>query len=524
MNIFNAATPCTNVYDECPEYQSQGYCERNPEYMQQTCPVTCNMCPESQGFMPGQQAQNNIQYNPGMQPNFPNYGWTTNNQNLNQQPLVQQTEQQTQSNTVKQPAKEEKVKPPEKTKKEKEEEDKDVKELTNTADESDSDSDDEPPTNEQTQPSSKHIEKELARKNNKKQKRKILAMENEKSKKRSHEIKDLNSSPERTSGSGESEHEAVDDKDITKLVETGVVKSVISSKRKSNVNGHLMRSFKRTEFNDDVNSSSERDVTEEDNDEQQEEVSGEEEDDDEDIDSSGNARADVDAGKQKQGKNDKEEDQEKNKNQNNAAQEDKTENAEKYEDEEEANKNKAKPVEQRSSQQKKKLMQNMIENGQLQAYSVSKAKTRGKVPADDSEEVNEENGGEDESTDVDLDMKETGLDAFSSGSGDEMMHLTLRQTYNKQYDNQESPAYKILTGNFEKDMMAALGEDTEISDIGFSETEVEGNPKTSGKVRVNFKFSGNYDKLNKIIKSGNINGLLVVKNSLEGPMLDLKEE
>ncbi len=51
---------------------------------------------------------------------------------------------------------------------------------------------------------------------------------------------------------------------------------------------------------------------------------------------------------------------------------------------------------------------------------------------------------------------------------------------------------------------------------------MEGNPKTTGKVRVNFKFSGNYDKLAEVIKSGNINGLLVVKNSLEGPMLDVK--
>lgn len=56
-----------------------------------------------------------------------------------------------------------------------------------------------------------------------------------------------------------------------------------------------------------------------------------------------------------------------------------------------------------------------------------------------------------------------------------------------------------------------------------SEAEIEGNPRTTGKVRVNFKFNGDYSKLQKLIKSGNINGLLVVKNSLEGPMLNLEE-
>ena len=56
------------------------------------------------------------------------------------------------------------------------------------------------------------------------------------------------------------------------------------------------------------------------------------------------------------------------------------------------------------------------------------------------------------------------------------------------------------------------------------EAEVEGNPRTSGKVRVNFNFEGDYKKLEKVVKSGSINGLLVVKNSLEGPMLDLKED
>ena len=62
-----------------------------------------------------------------------------------------------------------------------------------------------------------------------------------------------------------------------------------------------------------------------------------------------------------------------------------------------------------------------------------------------------------------------------------------------------------------------------IMKLNFREAEVEGNPRTTGKVRVNFKFNGDYNKLQNIVKSGSINGLLVVKNSLEGPMLNLEE-
>lgn len=41
---------------------------------------------------------------------------------------------------------------------------------------------------------------------------------------------------------------------------------------------------------------------------------------------------------------------------------------------------------------------------------------------------------------------------------------------------------------------------------------------------MNFSFGGDYKKLEKVVKSGSINGLLVVKNSLEGPMLNLEED
>lgn len=259
-----------------------------------------------------------------------------------------------------------------------------------------------------------------------------------------------------------------------------------------------------------------------------EEVSGEIEDPD--SGSAGDTRGEIFSGKQENEKEQEKQRKESSKDQKGkygkeATESERTENAEKYEDEEQVNNEKPKPVQQRSHEKKKNLMESMIDNGKLQAYSVSKGKARTKVPADDSEAANEGGEGEDENTDVDLDFKETGLDAISgSGEDDENLHLTLRQTYNKKYDDKNSPAFKILTGNFEKDMMAALGEGSEISDINFSETEVEGNPKTTGKVRANFKFTGNYEKLSKIIKTGNINGLLVVKNSLEGPMLDIKEE
>ena len=32
------------------------------------------------------------------------------------------------------------------------------------------------------------------------------------------------------------------------------------------------------------------------------------------------------------------------------------------------------------------------------------------------------------------------------------MHLTLRQNFNQKYEDKNSPAFKILSGNFEKDV------------------------------------------------------------------------
>ncbi|XP_065063046.1 high mobility group nucleosome-binding domain-containing protein 5-like isoform X1 [Rhopilema esculentum] len=237
--------------------------------------------------------------------------------------------------------------------------------------------------------------------------------------------------------------------------------------------------------------------------------------------------------KTEKGENDKDseektknEEKDKNKDQkdtNKAAEEERTENAEKYEDEEKQNDKGVKPVQQRSHE-KKNLMETMLENGDLKAVSVSKAKTRGKVPVHQNKE---EEGGDDEEddvTDVDLDFKETGLEHFSgSGSEDDKMHLTLRQNFDKKYEDKGAPAFKILSGNFEKDIGEALGDDSAVTDVSFSEAEVEGNPRTTGKVRVNFNFNGDYKKLQKLVSSGSINGLLVVKNSLEGPMLNLEE-
>ncbi len=89
-------------------------------------------------------------------------------------------------------------------------------------------------------------------------------------------------------------------------------------------------------------------------------------------------------------------------------------------------------------------MEKMINNGDLQAIAVSKPKTRTKVPADDSEAANEGGEGEDESTDVDLDFKETGLDQLS-GSGDDGERINIPgaglKKVNQHAAIQKRPAY-----------------------------------------------------------------------------------
>jgi len=209
-----------------------------------------------------------------------------------------------------------------------------------------------------------------------------------------------------------------------------------------------------------------------------------------------------------------------------ATEQERTENAEKYEDEETEGESKAKkPVQQK----KKNLMESMLENGSLKAVSVAKGKAREKVPNHSNmQNINEDNedneDNEEDATNIDLDFKDTGLEHFSGSGGDDgKVHLTLRQNFDSKYEDKTTPAYKILSGNFEKDMDQALGGEDSVSDVNFSEAEVEGNPRTTGKVRVNFNFNGDYNKLQNIVKSGSINGLLVVKNSLEGPMLNLEE-
>jgi len=234
------------------------------------------------------------------------------------------------------------------------------------------------------------------------------------------------------------------------------------------------------------------------------------------------SKKEEDENKAKQSEDDEKEDEKKFGDK--ATEQERTENAEKYEDEEKQAEKGAKPVQQRSHGKKTNLMEKMLDSGELQAVAVTKGKARQKVPAHHKDGGDEEEDEEEDATNVDLDFKGTGLESFSGSGDDGKMHLTLRQNFNQKYQDKNSPAFKILSGNFEKDMMDALGDENSVSGVTFSEAEVEGNPKTSGKVRVNFNFDGDYKRLEKVVKSGSVNGLLVVKNSLEGPMLNLEED
>jgi len=95
--------------------------------------------------------------------------------------------------------------------------------------------------------------------------------------------------------------------------------------------------------------------------------------------------------------------------------------------------------------------------------------------------------------------------------------LVLSQNFNTLYEKQDSPSYQMLAGNVKKDLEKMIK--GSVKDIQFSEVSVEGNPRQSGKTKVSFNMnaSGNewMKKLLKLVDGGDIDGLKVIKGSLE---------
>lgn len=96
--------------------------------------------------------------------------------------------------------------------------------------------------------------------------------------------------------------------------------------------------------------------------------------------------------------------------------------------------------------------------------------------------------------------------------------LVLQQNFNVLYEKLDSPSYQMLAGNIKKDIEKMVP-GTGVSDVNFSEVSVEGNPRQSGKTKANFNIKApNNDwmkELLKLVDGGDIDGLRVIKGSLE---------
>jgi len=96
--------------------------------------------------------------------------------------------------------------------------------------------------------------------------------------------------------------------------------------------------------------------------------------------------------------------------------------------------------------------------------------------------------------------------------------LVLQQNFNVLYEKLDSPSYQMLAGNIKKDIEKMVP-GTGVSDVNFSEVSVEGNPRQSGKTKANFNIkapSNDWMKeLLKLVDGGDIDGLRVIKGSLE---------
>jgi len=106
----------------------------------------------------------------------------------------------------------------------------------------------------------------------------------------------------------------------------------------------------------------------------------------------------------------------------------------------------------------------------------------------------------------------------SSKVAEGKISFVLQQNFNVLYEKKDSPSYQMLTGNIKKDIEKMI-KGVAVDDVTFSEVSVEGNPRQSGKTKANFNIKASDNvwmkELLKLVDSGDIDGLRVIKGSLE---------
>ncbi|XP_065651536.1 MATH and LRR domain-containing protein PFE0570w isoform X4 [Hydra vulgaris] len=104
-----------------------------------------------------------------------------------------------------------------------------------------------------------------------------------------------------------------------------------------------------------------------------------------------------------------------------------------------------------------------------------------------------------------------------AGNQEGKISFVLKQNFNSLLNNVHSPNYMMLSGNVKKDLEKALVKG-KIEDITFSEADIEGNPRQTGKTKVSFNIKSRESLIRilmKLVDTGSINGLAVVKGSME---------
>lgn len=96
--------------------------------------------------------------------------------------------------------------------------------------------------------------------------------------------------------------------------------------------------------------------------------------------------------------------------------------------------------------------------------------------------------------------------------------FVLRQNFQNTYRKADTPSYQMLSGNVKKDLEKEI-KGSKITDISFSDANIEGNPRQMGKTKVSFNMKNGTKKMMKgleeLVQTGSINGLSVVAGSLE---------
>ncbi|XP_047145784.1 uncharacterized protein DDB_G0283697 isoform X1 [Hydra vulgaris] len=104
-----------------------------------------------------------------------------------------------------------------------------------------------------------------------------------------------------------------------------------------------------------------------------------------------------------------------------------------------------------------------------------------------------------------------------AGNQEGKISFVLKQNFNSLLNDVHSPNYMMLSGNVKKDLEKALMKG-KIEDITFSEADIEGNPRQTGKTKVSFNIKSRDSLIRvlmKLVDTGSINGLAVVKGSME---------